>query len=99
MELGVEQKDMSALAKDAKLYQEQGIVRELWELAGKNIVYKRSTLEREGWSVPGPVNMDDEEDVGVEQDDLVVNNKGVYGAPLSQRDFSSDVVLRKRYFY
>ena len=42
--------------------------------AGSKIEYKKSDLERGGWNVPGPLNLDDEEDDNVEQDDL--NNMG-----------------------
>ena len=37
---------------------------------GEKIEYVKSGLERDGWNVPGPLNIDDEEEGGVEQDDL-----------------------------
>lgn len=39
---------------------------------GSKIEYIRSREERGGWNIPGPLNIDDEEDDNVDQDDLNV---------------------------
>ena len=49
---------------------ETGLVREQWKPAGSNIEYTKSSIERTGWSIPGPLNIDDEEDENADQDDL-----------------------------
>lgn len=54
------------LDSDAKLFMDEGIVREKWRAAGTNLEYFRSKLERTGWNEPGPINIDDEEDANVE---------------------------------
>ena len=48
---------------DVKLFREEGIIREQWRTAGTKIEYVRSKLERSGWNEPGPINIDEEEDV------------------------------------
>ena len=54
------------LSADAKLFMEEGIVREQWEPAGTNIEYVKSSIERSGWNIPGPLNIDEEEEENVE---------------------------------
>ena len=54
------------LDEEARLFKEEGIVKQIWEPVGTNIVYKRSLFERGGWSVPMSANIDEEEDVGAE---------------------------------
>ena len=34
------------------------------------IEYVKSTIERAGWNLPGPLNIDQEEEENVDQDDL-----------------------------
>ena len=53
---------------------------EQWESVGAKIEYTKGKLERTGWNVPGPLNLDDEEEDNVEQDDLNI------GVPASPRD-------------
>ena len=67
------------LSDDAKLLKEKGIVKEQWIEAGTKIEYKKSELQRGGWNMPGPINLDEEEEANVEQDDLqnMGNNFGV----------------------
>ena len=60
------------LSPEAKLYRSHGIVTEQWQAVGTKIEYVKSKLERAGWNVPGPLNIDDEEEPNVEQDDLNV---------------------------
>ena len=47
-----------------------GLVREQWRTVGNKIEYCRSKHQRGGWNVPGPLNLDDEEEDNVWQDDL-----------------------------
>ena len=70
-------KEGESLEADAKLLKEEGIVREQWQTAGAKIEYNRSRLERGGWNIPGPLNLDDEEDDNDELDDL--GNQGTAG--------------------
>lgn len=60
------ERDGAELDEDLRLYKEKGVIKEIWKPAGMNIKYQRSTHERGGWSVPGPANMEEEEDVGAE---------------------------------
>lgn len=45
---------------------EQGIVREQWQPAGEKIEYVKSHIERAGWNLPGPINIEHEEDDNVD---------------------------------
>lgn len=58
------------LSHEAKRLKETGLVTEQWQAAGKNIEYIKSKMERAGWNVPGPLNLDEEEEPNVDQDDL-----------------------------
>ena len=49
---------------------DKGIVKEQWKGVGIRIQYLKSKLEREGFNIPGPLNIDDEEDQNIELDDL-----------------------------
>ena len=40
------------LDEEAKLFRDEGIVKEVWQPVGTNISYKKSMFERGGWSVP-----------------------------------------------
>ena len=72
---------------------------EQWQAVGTKIDYVKSKLERAGWNVPGPLNLDDEEEPNVDQDDLNVQ-VGENGIELKQNSPQQDgLVLRKRYFY
>ena len=62
--------ERSEISADARLLKERGVVREQWQAAGSKIEYTKSKLERGGWNVPGPLNIDDEEEANVDQDDL-----------------------------
>lgn len=64
------QKVKPVLDPDAKLFMEKGIVKEQWRSVGIKIQYRKSKLEREGFNIPGPLNIDDEEDRNIELDDL-----------------------------
>lgn len=70
-------KEGETLEGDAKLFKEEGIVREQWQPAGAKIEYNKSRLERGGWNIPGPLNLDDEEDENDELDDL--GNQATFG--------------------
>lgn len=63
---------------------------------GSKIEYVKSKLERGGWNVPGPLNLDDEEEDNVWQDDLHqpenTQNNDANGTGANQ-------VRYKRYFY
>ena len=52
------------------MFKEKGLVTEQWQAVGTKIEYFKSKLERGGWNVPGPLNLDDEEEPNVDQDDL-----------------------------
>ena len=68
-EYGVE---LPILSDGAKLYRDKGVVQEQWQAVGVNIEYTKSKLERGGWQVPGPLNLEDEEEENIDQDDLKV---------------------------
>ena len=67
---GGDMNDELNLSTAARIYKEKGVVQEQWETAGAKIEYVKSKLERAGWHVPGPLNLDDEEEANVDQDDL-----------------------------
>ena len=52
-------------------------MREKWISAGSKIEYFKSKLERGGWNIPGPQNLDDEEDMNVDQDDIVFDSRSI----------------------
>ena len=41
-------------------------------MTGTKIEYTKSKLERGGWNIPGPTNLDDEEEPNVDQDDIIL---------------------------
>ena len=51
---------------ELKLYRKKGLVKEQWQTTGTRIEYVKSRLERGGWTTPGPLNMEDEEDDNVD---------------------------------
>ena len=56
------------------MYLKHGTVNEVWETDGNNITYKKSTLKREGWRVPGPVNRNEEDIGGGDNEDIVMQS-------------------------
>ena len=62
--------DAFEMDTEARLLFEKGMVKEQWKNVGDKIEYVRSKIEREGWNIPGPLNIDDEEDQNIELDDL-----------------------------
>ena len=51
-----------------------------WIASGFNISYYKSEVSRSGWRVPGPINLDDEED-----DDQVLDDiNGIDGMILAE---------------
>ena len=61
-----------------------------------NIEYFKSRLERGGWNAPGALNLDDEEDAGMDQDDLYMNTER---RNRNYHEMSPTGGMRKRYFY
>lgn len=92
------EKEGAELDEDLRLYKEKGVIKEIWKPVGMNIKYQRSTHERGGWSVPGPANLEEEEDVGAEQDDLLVT-EGDGAATQNLSATMPEYRLRKRWFY
>ena len=45
-----------------KLNDEDSSKSDGWVAVGQNICYWKTDIQRSGWRVPGPLNMDDEED-------------------------------------
>lgn len=85
-----------------------------WQPVGESISYWRTEVQRSGWRIPGPLNMDDEEDDDQVLDDINgvdgsaalatdnINNKKnkVKQPPLAVISASgSPVKKKKRYFY
>ena len=58
--------DSTPLSSGARLLKEKGIVHEQWQNAGTKIEYFKSRLERGGWNMPGPLNLDQEEEDNVD---------------------------------
>ena len=92
------EEDGTELDEEAARFKEKGIVDEMWRPVGTNIVYKKSMFERGGWSAPGRVNLEDEEDVGQEQDDLLAT-EGDAGATQNLSATVPEYRIRKRWFY
>ena len=43
-----------------------------WKSVGEGLSYWRTEVQRSGWRIPGPINLDDEEDEDQILDDLNV---------------------------
>jgi len=54
----------------SKKHQEESEQKHEWQPVGEEICYWRTDIQRSGWRVPGPINLDDEEDDDQILDDL-----------------------------
>ena len=88
------------LSDGARMLRERGVVREQWEPTGTKIEYCRSNLQRGGWNIPGPLNLDEEEEDNVDQDDIHQgNNRDVESGELAGAMDSNESLRYKRYFF
>jgi hypothetical protein len=46
----------------SKKHEEESEQNNGWVPAGEEICYWKTEIQRSGWRVPGPINLDDEED-------------------------------------
>ena len=96
--LAAAEREGTELDDELQLLKEKGVVKEIWKPVGMNIKYQRSSHERGGWSVPGPANMEEEEDVGAEQDDILAT-EGDGAATQNLSATMPEYRIRKRWFY
>lgn len=51
-----------------------------WSSIGEGLVYWKTDVQRSGWRIPGPINLDDEED----DDEILDDLNGVDGVEALQ---------------